>query len=61
MANDEYLLQVEHDFKRLEARVPKIISNDFLNITENGVYHNGDKVVEEILRAVSFNHRTLKL
>src|SRR5699024_6882076 len=58
MDNDEYLFQVEHDFKKLEVKVPKIISNDFLNITEKGVYHNGDKVVEEILRAVSFNHRT---
>lgn len=61
IANDEYLLQVEHDFKRLEEKVPMIISNDFLNITDKGVYHDGDKVVEEILRAVSFNHRTLKL
>ncbi|MEY8291539.1 uridine diphosphate-N-acetylglucosamine-binding protein YvcK [Carnobacteriaceae bacterium 52-44] len=61
IANDEYLLQVEHDFKRLEEKVPMIISNDFLNITDKGVYHDGDKVAEEILRAVSFNHRTLKL
>lgn len=61
IANDEYLLQVDHDFKRLEEKVPMIISNDFLNITDKGVYHDGDKVVEEILRAVSFNHRTLKL
>lgn len=61
IANDEYLLQVEHDFMRLEEKVPMIISNDFLNITDKGVYHDGDKVAEEILRAVSFNHRTLKL
>lgn len=61
ITNDEYLLQVEHDFKRLEEKVPKIISNDFLNITDKGVYHDGNKVVEEILRAVSFNHRTLKI
>lgn len=61
LANNEYLLQVEHDFKKLEEKVPRIISNDFLNITDKGVYHDGDKVVEEVLRAVSFNHRTLKL
>lgn len=60
ISNDEYLYQVKHHFKGLEDRVPMIISNDFLNITENGVYHNGDKVVEEILRAVSFNYRSLK-
>lgn len=57
VSTDEYLYQVEHNFKGLQERVPMIISNDFLNITEKGVYHNGDKVVEEILRAVSFNHR----
>lgn len=61
ISHDEYLLQVKHDFKRLEELVPMIISNDFLNITENGVYHDGDKVADEILRAVSFNHRTLKI
>ena len=38
-----------------------IISNDFLNITEKGVYHDGDKVVEEILRAVSHTPRTIKI
>lgn len=61
ISNDEYLYQVKHNFKGLEERVPMIISNDFLNITEKGVYHNGDKVVEEILRAVSFNYRNLRL
>lgn len=61
ISHDEYLLQVEHNFKRLEELVPKIISNDFLNITEKGVYHDGDKVADEILRALSFNHRALKI
>lgn len=60
ISHDEYLLQVKHNFKRLDELVPIIISNDFLNITENGVYHDGDKVADEILRAVSFNHRALK-
>ena len=61
ISNDEYLYQVKHNFKGLQDLVPLIISNDFLNITEKGVYHNGEKVVEEILRAVSFNHRMLKI
>lgn len=60
MENNEYLLQVDHDFKKLEEKVSTIISNDFLNITDKGVYHHGDKVVEEILRSVSFNHRRLR-
>lgn len=54
ISNDEYLYQVEHDFKHLQELVPSVISNDFLNITDKGVYHNGDLVVEEILRAASY-------
>ncbi|MDN6730947.1 MAG: uridine diphosphate-N-acetylglucosamine-binding protein YvcK [Atopostipes suicloacalis] len=54
ISNDEYLYQVVHDFKQLQKLVPSVISNDFLNITEKGVYHNGDLVVEEILRAASY-------
>lgn len=60
ISNDEYLYQVEHNFQGLQEKVPMIISNNFLNITDKGVYHNGDKVVEEILRAVSFNYRSVK-
>ncbi len=60
ISNEEYLLQVAHDFKKLDELVPLVISNDFLNITDKGVYHDGDRVVEEILRAVSFNRRVLK-
>jgi len=58
--NDEYLYQVEHDFKKLKEKVPMIISNDFLNVTDKGVYHDGDKVAEEILRSVSFNYKNIK-
>lgn len=57
ISTDEYLLQVEHDFKGLQDKVPLVISSDFLNITDKGVYHDGEKVVDEILRAVSFTHR----
>lgn len=57
---DDYLYQVEHDFKKLQEKVPMVISNDFLNITEKGVYHDGALVVEEILRAVSVDHRNRK-
>ena len=56
ISSDEYLYQVKHDFKRLQELVPLVISSDFLNVTEKGVYHDGDLVVEEILRATSFQH-----
>lgn len=61
ISSDEYLLQVEHDFKGLQEKVPMVISSDFLNITEKGVYHDGEKVVDEILRSVSFNHRQVRM
>ena len=61
ISNDEYLYQVEHNFKALKEKVPMVISNDFLNITAKGVYHDGDKVVEEILRAVSHTTRTINI
>lgn len=61
ISSDDYLYQVSHDFKRLQEKVPMVISNDFLNITEKGVYHNGDLVVEEILRAASFDYRNRKI
>lgn len=61
ISSDDYLYQVKHDFQGLKEKVPMIISSDFLNITETGVYHDGDKVVEEILRAVSHNHRELNI
>lgn len=57
MDNEEYLYQVDYDFAGLQKKVPSVISSDFLNITEKGVYHDGDKVVEEILRTLSFNQR----
>lgn len=60
VSNDEYLYQVKHDFKHLQEIVPRVISADFLNITDKGVYHDGDLVVEEILHATSFYHHNHK-
>lgn len=47
---DEYLVQVAHDFKGLQAEVPMVISNNFLKLENNGVFHDGEKVVEELFR-----------
>lgn len=44
----EYLYQVKHDFHGLSKLVPQIISDEFLKLTEKGVYHNGEKVAKEI-------------
>ncbi|GEK90465.1 gluconeogenesis factor YvcK family protein [Alkalibacterium kapii] len=58
--NEEYLLQVEHDFKGLKAEVPMIISDDFLLLTEKSVYHNGEKVAEEIFKTAFNSQRKIK-
>jgi len=59
-ANEEYLLQVEHDFKGLSEEVPLIISDDFLELTPKGVYHDGEKVAEEIFRTAFNSQRKIK-
>lgn len=49
---DEYLVQVTHDFKGLRAQGCRVISNDFLKLENGGVFHDGDKVVEELFRLI---------
>jgi uncharacterized cofD-like protein len=58
--NEEYLLQVKHDFKGLQEEVPMIISDDFLELKDKGVYHNGEKVAEEIFRTAFNAQRALR-
>ena len=40
---DEYLVQVEHDFKGLHSQVPQVISSDFLKLVNGGAFHDGEK------------------
>ena len=49
---DEYLVQVEHDFKGLHSQVPQVISSDFLKLVNGGAFHDGEKVVEELMQIV---------
>lgn len=53
---DESLLQVEHDFQALQRECPMIISDDFLKIEGAGVYHDGQKVAQEIC-GIALNER----
>ncbi|MFD1672527.1 uridine diphosphate-N-acetylglucosamine-binding protein YvcK [Agrilactobacillus yilanensis] len=46
---DEYLVQVKHDFKGLQNLGCRVISDDFLNLHDHGVFHNGEKVAAEII------------
>ncbi|MDE1547710.1 gluconeogenesis factor YvcK family protein [Jeotgalibaca caeni] len=52
-ADEEYLLQVTHDFQALRNEACRVISADFLNVKEGGVYHDGDKVAQEIMNLSS--------
>ncbi|MBL1230876.1 YvcK family protein [Enterococcus sp. BWB1-3] len=49
---DEYLVQVRHDFQGLRNEGCRVISTDFLKLRDGGVFHDGDKVVEELFRIV---------
>lgn len=58
--NEEYLLQVKHDFKGIQEEVPSIVSDNFLELRDKGVYHNGEKVAEELFRTAFNEQRKLK-
>ncbi len=45
---DENLLQVKHDFVALREEVDKIVSDNFLSLTDQGIYHDGRKIAREI-------------
>ncbi len=47
---DEYLVQVKHDFTGLREEGCRVVSTDFLDLKNGGVFHDGEKVVSELLR-----------
>ena len=49
---DEYLVQVTHDFNGLREQGCRVVSTDFLKLRDGGVFHDGDKVVDELFRIV---------
>ena len=46
--NEEYLLQVKHDFIGLRSQGVRVISNSFLSMKNGGAYHDTELVVEEL-------------
>lgn len=46
--NEEYLYQVKYDFQGLREQGCRVISADLLRLKESGVYHDGQKVVDEL-------------
>ncbi len=47
---DEYLVQVKHDFAGLKEQTERVISSNFLRLENGGAFHDGDLVVEELLK-----------
>ncbi|PLA94004.1 gluconeogenesis factor YvcK family protein [Ligilactobacillus salivarius] len=47
---DEYLYQVKHDFSGLREQGTRVISDNFLLMRDRGIFHNGDQVVDELMR-----------
>lgn len=46
--NEEYLLQVKHDFNGLRNQGCRVISDEFLSMKDGGAYHDTEKVVNEL-------------
>lgn len=46
--NEEYLLQVRHDFNGLRQLGCRVISNDFLSMKNGGAYHDTELIVQEL-------------
>ncbi|KRM95851.1 hypothetical protein FC19_GL001330 [Liquorilactobacillus aquaticus DSM 21051] len=49
----EYLYQVKHDFNGLRQEGCRVISDNFLELRNRGVFHNGNQVVDELMRLTS--------
>ena len=49
---DEHLVQVEHDFAGLCKQVPRVISSNFLRLENGGAFHDGDLLVDELMRII---------
>ncbi|MBR7926756.1 YvcK family protein [Aerococcaceae bacterium zg-ZUI334] len=57
--NEEYLLQVNHDFQRLRNENVRVISNSFLSMKNGGAYHDTDLVVDELAHLLN-THKLYK-
>lgn len=56
-SQDENLAQVRHNFQDLSAKVPKVISDNFLDLVDGKVYHNAIRVAPEIEMAAMNGYR----
>jgi uncharacterized cofD-like protein len=49
---NEMSRQVKHDFKGLRDQDCRVISSDFLELRDNGAFHNGQLVVDELMNLI---------
>ncbi|MCT3570547.1 gluconeogenesis factor YvcK family protein [Levilactobacillus brevis] len=49
---DEMSQPVRHDFQGLRDQGCRVISTDFLQLRDNGAFHNGQEVVRELLNLI---------
>lgn len=49
---NEMSRQVKHDFKGLRDQSCRVISSDFLKLRDNGAFHNGQLVVDELMNLI---------
>lgn len=49
---NEMSRQVKHDFKGLRDQNCRVISSDFLELRDNGAFHNGQLVVDELMNLI---------
>ncbi|QMU07145.1 gluconeogenesis factor YvcK family protein [Levilactobacillus suantsaii] len=49
---DEISQPVKHDFQGLRNQGCRVISTDFLELRDNGAFHNGKEVVHELLNLI---------
>ena len=52
---DEYLVQVSHDFEGLQEEGCNVVSDNFLCLRDEGVFHDEEKVVNELMNLLSIH------
>ena len=53
---NEYLKPVKSDFKQLRKQGCKVISDNFLELSNHGIFHNGNKIATEIVNLALLSH-----
>ena len=58
--NEEYLYQVKYDFNGLREQGCHVISAEFIELKDTGVYHDGAKVIDELYTLISSTNQRMQ-